>query len=343
MNSDQVLLHGFDQALLALMIIVIMFGMGAGLTVDDFRTVARRWRLVAIGFASQFGFMPLIAFTLATLLNLPPAYAIALILVGTLPGGSTSNMFTYFARGSVALSISMTTASTLAALIMMPILLPIYTPGFAREIAVYDADGMAHEFVIPTVNIVVSLLLVLVPVAGGMTLRRFSRGWAKSAEDTAGFMAMIVIIFLVASTLIRHFPQVIGTDIKVYAAAITLGMFGFFIGYVGARIFGASPIHQRAISLETGIQNGPIAFAIILLSFSDVALQNQMLWMAILYSMFIVITASIFTLWLRRHGQRDWAITENTLVHRRLFGEAYVTQYPAGIVPKRIEHNLTQE
>jgi hypothetical protein len=124
------LLYAHDQALLAIMIFVIMLGMGASLTVDDFRAVARKPKGVFIGFISQFGLMPFIAFGLATILNFPPAFAIALILIGCLPGGTTSNMFTYFARGSVALSISMTTASTILALFMMPILLKLYTSWF---------------------------------------------------------------------------------------------------------------------------------------------------------------------------------------------------------------------
>lgn len=336
------ILHPVDQALLALMIVVIMFGMGAGLTLADFRAVARRWRLVAIGFVSQFGLMPLLAFALAWGLRLEPAHAIALILIGTLPGGSTSNMFTYFARGAVALSISMTTASTLAALVMMPVLLHLYTPVFAAQLAVHGVDGAAHEFVIPIGNIVMSLVLVLVPVAGGMVLRRYSRGWAKAAEDTAGFMAMIVIVFLITSTFIRHFSLVLTTAPQVYVAAITVGLSGFFFGLLVSRLFGAYPIHQRAIALETGIQNGPIAFAIILLSFDSIALKNQMLWLGILYSTFIVITSSMFTLWLRRRGKLDWEITKNTLVHRRLFGQDFVSRYPPAFVPARIRSDPAQ-
>ncbi len=343
MNGEETLiLHGVEQALLALMILIIMFGMGAGLTMADFRSVARRWRLVAIGFGSQFALMPLLAYSLARVLRLEPAHAIALILIGTLPGGSTSNMFTYFARGSVALSISMTTASTMAALVMMPLLLQLYTPRFVAELTAHHLAGPDHEFVIPTVNIIVSLALVLVPVAAGMWLRHRSRGWAKAAEDTASFMAISVIVFLISSTVIRHFPLLLATAPKVYLAAITVGMFGFLFGFVVSRCFGVYPIHQRAIALETGIQNGPIAFAIILLSFPGAALKNEMLWLGILYSTFIVATASGFTLWLRRWGKHDWEITKNARVHQRLFGPDYVTRYPAGFVPPRIQADPAQ-
>jgi predicted Na+-dependent transporter len=88
MEFNTQLLYPSDQILLALMIFIIMLGMGASLTVDDFRAVGRRPRGVLIGFISQFGLMPFLAFTLATLLGFPPAFAIALILIGCLPGGT---------------------------------------------------------------------------------------------------------------------------------------------------------------------------------------------------------------------------------------------------------------
>ena len=345
MEIEGQLLHDVDQILLAVMILIIMFGMGASLTLNDFKTVVRRPRLVFVGFLSQFGFMPLIAFGLAHALNLDPAKAIALILLGCLPGGTTSNMFTYFARGSVALSIAMTTASTLLALVMMPLLLEVYTPGFAREIQgnLVAAGGEGEvEFVIPTANIVVSLLLVLLPVGGGVILRRFSRGWAKVAEDTAGFTAMIVIVFLIVTTFARHFNLVRATPWQVYLAAVSLGLTGFFFGYWVSRLFGAQPIYQRAIALETGIQNGPVAFAIILLSFPEQSVQNQMVWLGILYSTFVVISSSYFTLYLRKRGKFDWEVYQNTRIHRRLFGAAYCTRYPEGFLPPRIAGDPAQ-
>ncbi len=343
MEFDTQLLYAIDEALLGIMILVIMFGMGASLTVDDFKAVARRSRGVLIGFMSQFGAMPLVALGLAIVLDLDPAFAIALILVGCLPGGTTSNMFTYFSRGSVALSISMTTASTIMALFMMPILLSLYTSGFTQQLsdAIFAADG-GTEFVIPTKNIVVSLVLVLIPVAGGMVLRRFSPGWAKTAEDTAGFMGIIVILFLLGTLFLRHGDILIRTPWQLYASAIGLGLAGFFFGFWASRLFGMQPIFQRAISLETGIQNGPVSFAIILLSFADSPVRDQMLWLAILYSAFIVMTSSFITLYYRKKGRFDWEVYRNTVVHNRLFGESYVTHYPEGFLPPRIAHDPSQ-
>ena len=342
MEFNTQLLYPQDQALLALMIFVIMLGMGSSLTVDDFRAVVRKPRGVLVGFLSQFGLMPLIALGLSIYLNFDPAFAIALILIGCLPGGTTSNMFTYFSRGSVALSISMTTASTVMALLMMPILLKAYTGGFIEQIsASMRAAGAETDFVIPTGNIISSLVLVLVPVALGMLLKRKSPDWAKVAEDTAGFVAVLVILYLLGTAFIRHGGLFAQTPWQVYIGAIGLGMAGFFFGYWFSRLIGMFPLFQRAISLETGIQNGPVAFAIILLSFQE-PVQSQMLWLAILYSTFIVMTSSIITLYFRKKGKFDWDIHKNTVIHNRLFGEKYVTQYPEGFLPVRLMKDPSQ-
>jgi BASS family bile acid:Na+ symporter len=296
--------------------------------------------LILIGFFSQFGFMPLIAFGISLVLNLPPAAAIALVMVGCLPGGTTSNLFAYFSRGHLALSISMTTASTVMALVMTPILLELYTQPFTQKIS--EAMGTGATYVIPTKDIIISLVLVLVPVCGGLTLRRFSRGWAKVAEDTAGFMGMIVILYLIVTSMSRHIPLLLGTPWTIYVASIGLGLCGFLFGYVLSQLLGAYPIQQRAISLETGIQNTPIAFAIILLSFPDSVMQNEMLWVAILYSVFIVISSSCITLWYRKVGQLDWDVYRNTLIHTRLFGPDWKTEYPDGFLPRRIKKDPSQ-
>jgi len=331
MEIEQQLLSSLDQGLLAIMIFIIMFGMGSTLTLQDFRNALQRPRGMLVGFVSQFGLMPVIAFGLATALELPPAQAIALIMVGCLPGGTTSNMFTYFARGSVALSISMTAASTIMALVMMPLLLDFYASGFAEQIdAEMRAAGAETGFVIPHVNIIVSLLLVLVPVAGGMVLLRKSPGWAKTAEDTAGFMAIIVILFLLTSVLVRHSNLFVQTPWQIYAGSIGVGLVGFLVGYGLATASRLAPRYKRAVSLETGIQNGPLAFAIILLSFQE-PLQSQMLWLPMLYSMFIVVTASGVTLLFRRIGRADWEIHRNNQVHQRLFGPDFRATYPAEV------------
>ncbi len=124
------MLSGIEQGLLGVLLIVLMMGLGSTLTLANFREILRRPKGPLIGLASQFGWMPLVAFALATLLELPDAMAISLIVVGCTPGGTTSNLFTYYAKADVALSVSMTAISSVAALVMMPLTLTLYSADF---------------------------------------------------------------------------------------------------------------------------------------------------------------------------------------------------------------------
>lgn len=319
------LMTNAEKGLLALMILIIMFGMGASLTGENFKYVARNPLGVLIGFASQFGVMPALAWFLATTLEFPPAVALSLVLVGCLPAGTTSNLFAYFSRGDVALSISMTTCSTTAAIFMMPMLLSYYGAGFAAQIDIPNPDGT--QFAIPIKDIVVSLALVLLPVVCGMLLRKFHEGWAKAAEDTAGFFGIIVIIFLAISFLSSPLRRQLmwETGANVYLGSILVGVAGFCFGYLVSRLAMLPPRYCRTVALETGIQNGPLAFAIVLLAFAEFPqIINDVLWLPILYSFFIVITSSFATMFFRKIGKTDHEIYENETVQKRLFGKEWV-------------------
>ena len=134
--SEQDVVTPFEQNLLVILVFVIMFGLGAGLTPKDFRLAFRRpWGLV-IGWVTQFGLMPLLTFGLISLVlfQLPLEYAapvaLGALLMGSVPAGTTSNIFTYFSKGNLALSVIMTTHSTLWALLMTPLVLVLYA-GFS--------------------------------------------------------------------------------------------------------------------------------------------------------------------------------------------------------------------
>ena len=226
----------------------------------------------------------------------------------------------------------MTSASTLMAIIMTPILLVFYgglsiggTESFTTQLGAQMEGG---KFVIPVKDIIVSLLVVMVPVIGGMILLKKSPGWAKAAEDTAGFAGILVILFLLASVLARHSDLIVATDWKIILSSILVGLAGFKFGYLFSWLLGLPPRFRRTISLETGIQNGPLAFAIVLLTFGGSTaeknlLANQMLWLPILYSMFIVITSSVVTLIYRKIGKDDYELYVNEGVQKKLFGPHY--------------------
>jgi len=275
----------FEQALLAAMIFVIMLGMGASLTPRDFYLALRRPYGLAIGVMSQYGFMPFIGFLLITLLPLPQAIAVGVLIMACMPGGTTSNIFTYFSKGNLALSVLMTVTSTVTGVILIPIILVIYATALDLEI--------------PRENIIVTLILLLVPVAIGMVLRKLNANVGAVTEFFGSLLALFFIAFIAISWVPRNWEFLMTTTPATYVAAIGLGVFGISIGYAFARVLRLHPRNARTVALETGIQNGPLAIAIIAFTFSGDEAQSYMAVPA-LYSLFIVIVSTLVTLIFRR-------------------------------------------
>jgi BASS family bile acid:Na+ symporter len=280
----------FEQALLAIMIAVIMLGMGASLTLRDFTLALKRPYGLAIGLASQYGLMPFIGFLLALLLPVSNEVKIGLLIMGCMPGGTTSNIFTYFSRGNLALSVLMTVNSTIFGVVLIPLLLVFYAAGLNIQI--------------PAANIVVTLFLLLVPVAIGMSLRRWNANVGALVELAGGALGVMFIVLIAVTWVPRNWQFLLGTPPSVFFGAIGLGVFGFIFGYVLSMLLKLHPRNARTIALETGIQNGPLAIAIVALTFRGVE-QQAIMAIPALYSLFIVITATSLTLWWRQRARKD--------------------------------------
>lgn len=275
----------FEQALLAIMIFVIMLGMGASLTPRDFYLALRRPYGLGIGIVSQYGFMPLIGFLMTIFLGLPTPIAIGLLIVSCMPGGTTSNIFTYFSKGNLALSVLMTVTSTVFGVILIPVVLLIYASALDLEI--------------PRENIIATLVLLLIPVAIGMVLRKLNANAGAVTEFFGSVLAVFFIAFIAISWVPRNWQFLLTTAPSTYFAAIMLGVFGIAIGYMFARILKLHPRNARTVALETGIQNAPLGVAIIALTFSGDEQQGIMA-IAALYALFIVISSTVVTLIFRR-------------------------------------------
>lgn len=281
-----------EQALLALMIGVIMLGMGSSLTWRDFRCAFKRPQAILIGFASQYGLMPLIGFLLAITLQLPPAVAVGLIIIASMPGGSTSNIFTYFSKGDLALSVTMTTFSTLAAFIMTPLSLFIYASRF-----------MTEEISVGMGSVVSGLVVMLIPVLIGMSVRNRNANVGAVFELIGGIMGVVIILALIALWVPRNAGLLATTPWQVYFASISIGAIGFLFGFLTSYFAGLGFRRAATVSLETGIQNGPLALSVVLLSFSGV-LADEIALIPVLYSLFIVLISPIATIIYRRQNER---------------------------------------
>jgi len=295
---EQDVVTPFEEVLLVIMVFVIMFGLGAGLTPRDFRQALKRpWGLI-IGWLTQFGIMPVLAFVLSItfLFQLPSEYAIPVaigaLIMGCVPAGTTSNIFTYFSKGNLALSVIMTTNSTLWAIIMTPLSLYIYLGLLLPD------GGIAQQ--IPPRNIIVTLVILLIPVVLGMLIRKYSANIGAVLELFGGLFGVFFILFLLSTWVPRNWGLLSSTPWQTYVVAIGLGLFGIVVAYLLTRAFKMHPMNARTIALETGIQNGPLGIAIVLLNFSGDPRIGLVLIVPALYSLFIVLISTAVTIWFRR-------------------------------------------
>ena len=288
------MLTDLETRLLGVMMMVITLGMGASLTFKDFRIAMRKPQGILVGLACQYGIMPLLGYLLALGLGLPPALAIGLILMGCMPGGTTSNIFTYFSKGVLALSIMMTVCSTLVAVAMVPALLAFYS----------QLLGLPSAYSVPPGNVAQVLVVLVVPTLVGMVLRKWNANVGATIELVGGFLGIVVILFLVLTWVPRNHQLLATTPAAVYAASIGLGLLGMALGFGLSRALRQDPRRSRTIALETGIQNGPLAVLIVLLTFQG-QMQQQVLLIPVLYSLFIVLSSSAVTVAFRRLTIRE--------------------------------------
>lgn len=242
-----------------LMLFLVMVGMGLTLTFKDFALVFTKPRGIIIGEILQFGLMPLLALVLGHLLGFYRDYPfifVGMVLITAIPGGVTSNLMTYYAKGDLALSISLTSFSTVLSIVFTPLLLALYC---------------AH---MPEVNIPVKtvaqtiLILVLVPLAAGMSLRG---KWPRFAERSTPFFSALGIFALLALIIagvlnnIHVFKDTARYGVKFYSTVFALTLSGMFLGVVLAKLARINNYQTRAISLETGLRNSALAMTIALL------------------------------------------------------------------------------
>ncbi len=220
---------------------VVMLGMGITLNVSDFASVMRMPRTVGLGFVAQYSIMPLLGWSVAKLLALPPAFAVGLILVACCPGGTASNVVTYLARANVALSVIMTMCSTLAAVIMTPLL----TGWLAGAYVPVDAWGI----------FLTTAQVVLAPILLGLLLHHKAPRLTGFILPFGPIVSVLVISLIVASIIGQNAAAISAHGPQLLLAVFLLHSGGFAFGYAVTRLSGYDPKIARTVSIEVGMQN----------------------------------------------------------------------------------------
>lgn len=248
----------FIEIGLPVALMIIMAGMGLGLTVRDFHHVVARPKAMIVGTVAQVVLIPLLAFGLAALMGLSPAIAVGLVIIASCPGGTTSNVFTLLARGNVALSITLTVLASLITIVSIP----LFTN---YALSLYPTGSAEQTVQLPVVRTVVTLsVVVILPVLIGMFVRYKSLSFAERAERYVGKFGLIVLVLLIGVIVYKTRNEILSLLAQAGPAAITLNVVGIAIGFASSRLLGISRTDGLTIAIEVGIKNGTIGLMVTL-------------------------------------------------------------------------------
>ncbi|MGI5097376.1 bile acid:sodium symporter family protein [Treponema socranskii] len=224
---------------------IVMFGMGLTLKMSDFKVVFSRPKDIIIGFIAQFTLMPLIAFVLTKVFQLPTEIAVGVILVGTCPGGTSSNVMTYLSKGDVPLSVGMTAVSTLFAPLMTPLLTLLY--------AGQRVDVNAVAMFLSIVKV------VLVPIALGLVCNYFFGKLTREIVRILPLISTLAIIMIIASVVSANSARLKTVGAMVVVVVVLHNLLGYATGYGVGKLLRLDATKCRALSIEVGMQNSGLA------------------------------------------------------------------------------------
>lgn len=234
---------------------IVMFGMGLTLKPQDFKVVFSQPKNVCIGFLAQFTIMPLLAYLLTKVFQLPPELAIGVILVGTCPGGTASNVMTYLSKGDVALSVGMTAISTVFA----PVLTPLLTYFYAG--ATVDVDMWAMFFSI--------IQVVIVPIVLGFVINHYFSKFAQSVVEYLPMISTLAIVAILCAVVSVNATKIMTSGLLILVVVILHNVLGYLLGYFSAKALKMDATKCRAVSIEVGMQNSGLATSLATVHFAQ--------------------------------------------------------------------------
>ena len=268
----------FTAVLLPLALAIVMLGMGLSLVPEDFKRITRYPKAVAVGTVCQVLLLPLIGALITLVVPMQPAIAVGLIVLAVCPGGPSSNLVTYLAKGDVALSVTLTAVSSIITVFTIPLFTNLalqYFLGKSAAIALPIGSTMLQIF-----------LITLLPTAIGMVIRHQFPDTARRLEKQMSRFAVGLLALIIVLLLVREGSKLPGFVVQVGIGVVLLNLLAMLAGFLAGKLFRLSLAQQICIAIEVGIQNGTLAITITagLLNNPDMAVP------AAVYSLFMYVT-----------------------------------------------------
>ena len=243
------------QIFLPISLAIIMFGMGLTLMVSDFGRLFAYPKEVLIGLFNQLVFLPLIGFLIILLFDLNSSMAIGIMILSLCPGGPTSNLITQVARGNIGLSVTLTALASLITVFTIPIIL--------SEAITYFTGETDVVIELPIVQTMLQILLItVIPVSIGMVIRKKNEAFALRMERPMRIASTVLFIIIFLLVMIANKDLIVEAMKEVGLATLLLNLSTMALGYMTAKVFGIKGKSQISITIESGIQNGTLAFVI---------------------------------------------------------------------------------
>ena len=284
-------MDNISTIVLALSLIIIMFGMGLSLTTDNFKNILANPKALIVGLISQLIIVPLIGFGLVNVFDVAPEIAVGVIILVACPGGATSNLITHLAKGDTALSVSLTAASSLLTLLTIP---------FIINIGLKMILGEGTKVQLDVLNTILQVfVIVVIPVVVGMLIRVKKEAFAVRMDKPVRIASTVVFLLVLAGVIISQKDDVIPFFQQAGYITLALNVSTMLVGYFVARLLKLSFKQRVSISIETGIQNGTLGIAI-----ATVLLGNISYSIApAIYSLIMFMTGSVIILWALRRNR----------------------------------------
>ncbi|MCE5038612.1 bile acid:sodium symporter family protein [Staphylococcus auricularis] len=227
---------------------IVMLGMGLSIKPEDFKIVVQAPRAVLIGVILQYTIMPITAFLLAIIFQLPDELAVGVILVGCCPGGTSSNVMSYLAKANVALSVAITTVSTLLAPILTPLLIFVF----------------AHQWLkVSFIDMLLSVVkVILVPILLGLIIQKVARPVAEKSAEALPIVSVIAISLILAAVVAGSKTVILTSGLLIFLIVILHNVTGYSLGYLCAKILRLNYSDKKAVSIEVGMQNSGLAVSL---------------------------------------------------------------------------------
>ena len=241
---------------------LIMLALGLGLTGQDFIRVAKQPKDFLVGLVCQLILLPIIAFLLLKIFNLPLEIALGVMIIAAAPGGVTSNVLTKFANGDVALSISLTAIISLISIISVPFI--VFTSAELLEVQEISKE-------ISMIGISMKMFLVVtLPVLIGMLIRKFATNFVMSKSQLIERISVLLFVIVFAAIWVEEWQNIMGYIKQAGLITLVLNIVMMFIGYYVAKFLASGVSQRKSISLECGLQNGTLAVFVASQLFTDI-------------------------------------------------------------------------